>query len=68
MHIEKYVFVKKNLFKWAKHRFAIKSQNQKDSPGVETHTLSGKEKVLGLAVHKEGDTDRLMEHEKTHRC
>ena len=33
---------------------------------VETHRLSGKEKVLGAVVSKEGHADSLLGHERTH--
>ena len=33
---------------------------------VETHWLSGKEKVLGTAVSKEADADSVQEHKRTH--
>ena len=32
----------------------------------ETQLLSGKEKVLGTAVSKEGHADNLLEHDRTH--
>ena len=62
MCMENYVLVKKRfitelnmaLLLWASlHR-------------VETHWLSGKEKVPGAAVRKEGHADSLLEHERNH--
>ena len=34
--------------------------------GMETHLLSGKEKIPGVAVCKEGYADSLLGHERTH--
>ena len=51
-------FTQRNLNKWAKHRFITKSLSQK----METHWLTGKEKVLGTAVSKDGYSDSVLEH------
>ena len=32
---------------------------------MKTHSLSGKEEVLGAAVSKEGHADSLLRHERT---
>ena len=39
---------------------------EKTVNGVETHRLSGKEKVLGTAVSKEGDAYRLLGYDWSH--
>ena len=38
---------------------------QKTVHGVETHWLSGKEKVASEVVSKESDTDSVLGHERT---
>ena len=40
-------------------------QIEKTVYGIETHWLSGKGKVLGTAVNREGHADSNLEHEKT---
>ena len=64
MCMEKYVLVKKNVYKWTKVWFATTSQSQKDSPSskntVATYWLIGKENVLGTAVNKEGCGGRVF--------
>ena len=54
MCMEKHVFVKKNLYKWAKQAWVEKTVH-----GIETLWLSGGETVLGAAVSKEGNADSV---------
>ena len=59
----KHVLVK-NLSKLAEHWFTTTSLSWKKKTvnEVETHWLSGKEKVSGEAVSKEGHADSLLKH------
>ena len=59
-------FSKKDVYKRAKHGFTIKTWAEKTVHVVETHWLIGKEKVLGITVHKEGHVDSLMKYKKPH--
>ena len=58
-------FQSKNLYKWVKHGFAIKSLSWKESPWS-GNTLSGKEKVLGATVSGESHVDNIQGNEKAH--
>ena len=51
-------FSQKDIYNWVKHGFATTVH------GVETHWLSGKEKVLGTEVSKEGHADSVLVYEK----
>ena len=55
---EETCFSQKNVYKWVKQRFATMSLSWKDSPLSGNMLLSGKEKVPGAAVGKEGHADR----------
>ena len=58
----KVYFSQKNIYNQAKHGFASTSLNEKKKKsvhGVEIHWLSGKGKIPGVAVSKEGHADRV---------
>ena len=42
------------------------NQSKRTAHGMETHWLSGKEKVPGAAVSKGGHADSLLGYEKTY--
>ena len=60
--IQRRMFLSKNVYKWAKHGFAWVEKTVHE---VETHWLSGKERVSGTVVSKEGDANHLLRHEST---
>ena len=55
----------KKVSKWAKH-LPQWAWVKKTVHGVETHWLSSKNKAQGAVVNKEGETDCLLGHERTH--
>ena len=59
MYTEKQVLVK-NIYKWAKNRLTKTSLTKKSVHGVKTHWISGKEKVSGAAVIRNGDTNSVL--------
>ena len=63
---EKHIFVKRNVYKCAKHGFSPMSLSQKDSPWSGTHTFSGKENVLSATVNKESHADCVLGHKRSH--
>ena len=54
----------KNVYKWAKNRFATSNLSRKNN--LETHRLSGKEKIQSAAISKEGDGDNHLGYERTY--
>ena len=59
-------FESKNVYKWVKHVLLLWVWIKKTVHGAETHWLSGKAKVPGTSVSKEGNADSLLRYEKTH--
>ena len=53
-------FRKKYVYKWAKHGFTTVSSSQSIIHGIEILWHSGKEKVLGTVVNKEGHADAVL--------
>ena len=53
---DKHIFVQKNVYKWTKLVFAMKSLSGKYSPC----SLSGKEKIPGSGVGKESHVDSIL--------
>ena len=60
------MFLSKYVYKEAEHGFVTASLIKKTINVEETYWLSGKEKVLGTAVSKEGHADSHLGHERTH--
>ena len=57
---------KKKIFTiWLNVDLPLRTRVNKTEYGVETHQLSGKEKILNAAVRNEGQTDRLLGNERT---
>ena len=57
---EKNVLVLKNLYEWTKLSFATMSLSRKGWKP----SFSGKEKITGATVSKEGHADNLLGHER----
>ena len=54
-------FSRENVYKWVNIGFLLLAKI-----GVETQSLSSKEKVPVTALNKEGDADSLQRHERIH--
>ena len=66
MCTDKQVIIKKMFTNGLNMDLLIQAWVEKIVHWIETHWLSGKEKVQGTVVSKEGDTDSLLGHERTH--
>ena len=64
MYIETFALRKKSLYKWVKWVCDYEPEGKRQSRGVETHWLSGKENVSVAVISKEGDTDSLQGQER----
>ena len=65
MCTEKHILVKKLFANKSKMGLQLEAWVKKKVHGVETHWLSGKEKVPATAVCKEGHVDSVLGHERT---
>ena len=63
---EEACFSKKNFLNQQNMDLLLQAQVKKTVHRVETHWHSGKEKVPGAAVNKEGDADSLLRYERTY--
>ena len=64
--MEKHVLAKRMLTNGVKMGLPLQTWIEKTVYTVETHWLSSKEKVPGIAVHKEGHADSVLGHERIH--
>ena len=64
--MEKHIFSHKMFTKGEHIDLSLWARVEKTIHGVETHWLSRKEKVPGVALSKEGQADCPLEHERTH--
>ena len=65
MCIEKNILIKKTYTIGLNMGFPLRAWVEKKVYGVETHWFSGKEKILGIAVRKEGHADSPLGDERT---
>ena len=56
---------KKEVYKWTKYGYTTVNPSSKDSTSRK-NTLSGKGKVPGAVVKKEGHASKFLGHRKTH--
>ena len=64
--MEKHVLVNRIFTNGLNIGLPLLTWTKKIAHEVNTHWLSSKKKVLGLAVSKEGHADNLLGHERTH--